>query len=84
MVKVEVNLSLCLITYALCHEDIWESGGIAPPFLTSALDGGEWSTSHPGHFTPRGGPNTHYVESWVDPSAMPATAEYRETNLLLL
>jgi hypothetical protein len=25
---------------ALCHEDIWESGGIAPPFLTSALDGG--------------------------------------------
>jgi hypothetical protein len=23
------------------------SGGIAPPFLTSALDGGEWSASPP-------------------------------------
>jgi hypothetical protein len=22
--------------------------------LTSALDGGEWSASHPGHFTPKG------------------------------
>jgi hypothetical protein len=26
----------------------WESGGIAPPLLTSALDGGDWSASHPG------------------------------------
>jgi hypothetical protein len=22
---------------------VWESGGIAPPFLTSVLNGGEWS-----------------------------------------
>jgi hypothetical protein len=29
------------------------SGGIATPFLTSALDGGEWSASSPGRFTPR-------------------------------
>jgi hypothetical protein len=28
------------------------SGGIAPPFLASALDGGEWSASLPGRFTP--------------------------------
>jgi hypothetical protein len=27
-------------------------GGIAPPILTSALDGGEWSTSRPGRYTP--------------------------------
>jgi hypothetical protein len=33
------------------HEDIWGSGGIAPPFLTSALDEGEWSVSRYGHFT---------------------------------
>jgi hypothetical protein len=26
------------------------SGGVAPPFLTSPLDGGEWSASRPGHF----------------------------------
>jgi hypothetical protein len=28
------------------------SGCIAPPFLTFALEGGEWSASHPGYFTP--------------------------------
>jgi hypothetical protein len=33
------KLSLCLISYALCDEDVWGSEGIAPPFLTSALDG---------------------------------------------
>jgi hypothetical protein len=35
------------------HEDIWGSGYIlvAPPFLTLALDGGEWSASCPGRFT---------------------------------
>jgi hypothetical protein len=30
------------------------SGVIAAPFLTPALDGGEWSASRPGRFTPRG------------------------------
>jgi hypothetical protein len=25
------------------HEEAWGSGGIAPPFLTSILDGAEWS-----------------------------------------
>jgi hypothetical protein len=44
---VRVNLSLRLVTRALCHDDIWGSGGIAPPFLTSTLDGGEWSASRP-------------------------------------
>jgi hypothetical protein len=29
------------------------SGGIALPFLTSEVDGGEWSASHPSRFTPR-------------------------------
>jgi hypothetical protein len=30
------------------------SGGITQPFLTSALDGGEWSLLRPGHLTPPG------------------------------
>jgi hypothetical protein len=34
------------------HEAVWGSGGIALPILTSALDGGEWSASRPGRFTP--------------------------------
>jgi hypothetical protein len=28
------------------HVDVMGSGGIAPPFVTSELDGGEWSASH--------------------------------------
>jgi hypothetical protein len=38
----------------------WGSGGIAPPFLTSALNGGE--ASHPGHFNPGEiAPNIHWI-----------------------
>jgi hypothetical protein len=41
----------------------WGSGGIAPRiFLTSELDGGEWSASLPGHFTPsERAPGTYWV-----------------------
>jgi hypothetical protein len=41
----EAKLSLCLINYALRHEDIKGNGVAAPQFLTLALDGSEWSTS---------------------------------------
>jgi hypothetical protein len=51
--NVKVKLSLYLINEAPYHEGIWGSGGVAPPFLTSTLDRGEWSFSHPGHFNPR-------------------------------
>jgi hypothetical protein len=35
---------------------------MAPPFLTSALDGGEWSASHPGRFTRGdGATGTHWL-----------------------
>jgi hypothetical protein len=47
-----VKLSLCLINYAPCHEHVRGNKGIHPPFLTSALNGGEWSARHPFHFTP--------------------------------
>jgi hypothetical protein len=36
----EVKLSLCLMNEALRHEDMFESGNIAPALLISALDGG--------------------------------------------
>jgi hypothetical protein len=42
-----VKVSQCFINYAPCHEDVWGNSGIAPPFLTLELDGGEWSASHP-------------------------------------
>jgi hypothetical protein len=39
-------------------------------FLTSALVGGEWSDSRPGHFTPREiAPGTHWIGGWVEPRA---------------
>jgi hypothetical protein len=42
------------------------SGGIAPPFLSSALDGGEWSASRPGRLTlGEKGPGTHRIEGCV-------------------
>jgi hypothetical protein len=44
-----IKFSLCLTNYAPRHEDVWGRG--APPFLTSALDGGQWSASLPGRFT---------------------------------
>jgi hypothetical protein len=36
----EVKLSMYSIIKALCFEDIWGSGGVAPSFLASALNGG--------------------------------------------
>jgi rRNA maturation protein Nop10 len=33
--------------------------------LTSALDGGEWSTPCPGRFTPRERPGTHSTGGWA-------------------
>jgi hypothetical protein len=38
--------------------------------LSSALDGGEWSASRPGHFTPRDrAPGTHWIRGWVGPQS---------------
>jgi hypothetical protein len=39
-------------------------------FLTSALDGGEWLDSSPGHFNPgERFHGTHCIGGWVDPTA---------------
>jgi hypothetical protein len=47
-----------------------KSEGTAPPFLTSALDGGEWSASGPCRFTPgKGASSTHCIGGWVGPRA---------------
>jgi hypothetical protein len=57
------------------------SGGIAPPFLTSEIDGGEWSVSHPGYFTLREkAPGTHCIEGWVDPRADLGALEKRKIS----
>jgi hypothetical protein len=44
------------------------NGGIAPPFLTLALNGSDWSASHHGRFTPgERAPSTPWTGSWVGP-----------------
>jgi hypothetical protein len=51
-----------VLNYAPSHEDIWQSRGIAPPFLTSALAGCDWSASWPCCFNPRKRcPSTHWT-----------------------
>jgi hypothetical protein len=38
-------------------------------FLTSTLEGGVWSASHPGRLYPRERPGTHCIGGWVGPGA---------------
>jgi hypothetical protein len=45
---------LSVINYAIRHEDVWGSEGIASAISTLALDEGEWSASRPCRFTPGG------------------------------
>jgi hypothetical protein len=50
--SANASLSLCLIKWALRHENKWGSGGTTPPFLISAPHRGEWSGSRPSRFNP--------------------------------
>jgi hypothetical protein len=43
---------MCIINETPLPEDVWGTKGIAPPFLTSALDGGEWSVLRSGRVNP--------------------------------
>jgi hypothetical protein len=76
----QVKFFLRLINYSSCHEDVWGSGGIAHIFMTTELDGGEWSVSHTGRFIP-GGKNSgiHCIGDWMDPRAGLNSAENRRT-----
>jgi hypothetical protein len=48
-------------------------GGVE--FFTSALDGGEWSASYPGRFTP----GTHGIGGWLGPRAGLNSVDMRKT-----
>jgi hypothetical protein len=66
--KRKVKLSLYLINQESRHRHVWGSGGIAPLFLNSELDGSEWSVSRPCRFTPgKRVPGTHWTGGWVAP-----------------
>jgi hypothetical protein len=71
---ITVASLLCLgkvvpvLNYLNTAMKIWGGAGIAPPFLTSTLDGGELSASRPGHFNLRERAFiTHWIGGWVGP-----------------
>jgi hypothetical protein len=70
-IKVTVKLSLCF-NRAPRHEGVlgeWRYNSTHS--LTSTLDGGEWSASRPGRFTPKErAPGTHWIGGWVGPRAV--------------
>ena len=57
-----------LIKHHYAWKNVLGSISVAPPFLTSALVGGEWSASRSCHFTPGVTvPGTNSIGCWVDP-----------------
>jgi hypothetical protein len=61
-----------------------ESRGIAPVFLSSELDGGDWSTTRPGRYThrERPPPGTNSIAGWVSPRAGLDDVERRKISYL--
>jgi hypothetical protein len=66
----KIKLLLWLINQALRHENIWRSGGIAPPFLVSALDRVRFMPGETASGTQR-------IGGWVGPTAGLDVVEYR-------
>jgi hypothetical protein len=59
---------------------MWVNEEIAPPLLTSELDGGECLASRPGRFTPgKKPPGTRGIEGWAGPRACVDNAKKRKT-----
>jgi hypothetical protein len=71
ILKVKVKLSLCF-NWAPHHEGVLgEVKYSSTHSLTSALDGGEWSASRPGRFTPKErAPGTHWIGGWAGPTGV--------------
>jgi hypothetical protein len=70
LTAVKVKLSLCF-NWAPSHEGVLGEWRYGTHSLTSTLDGGKWSASRPGRFTPRErAPGTHRIGGWVGPRAV--------------
>jgi hypothetical protein len=63
----------------------YEEVEIAPPFLTLALDGGEWSASRLYRFNSgERAPGTHWKRRWLGPRAGLDDVEYENLLCYLL
>jgi hypothetical protein len=68
--SAKVKLYLCF-NWAPRHEGVMEWMYSPTHSLTATLDGGEWSASRPGRFTPRErAPGIHWIGGWVGPRAV--------------
>jgi hypothetical protein len=68
--NAKVKLSVCFLTGHHAIKAYWGAEVLLYAFSTSALDGGEWSASRPGRFTPRERvPGTHWKGGWEGPRA---------------
>jgi hypothetical protein len=57
------TVPVLLLTEHHAMKAYWGSGFIVPRVFTSALGGGEWSASRPGHSTPEVRvPGTHWLD----------------------
>jgi hypothetical protein len=67
--KNDLSCPCASFNWAPCHAGVlWEWRCSFIHVLTSALDGGEWSDSRSGRFTPRErAPGTHWRGGWVGP-----------------
>jgi hypothetical protein len=58
----------------------WEVRYSSTHYLTSALDGGEWTAPRPDRFTPREiAPVTHWIGAWVGTRAFLDAVVKRKT-----
>jgi hypothetical protein len=62
-------VAMLFFNLALRHEGVLGEGRYSSTHsLTSPLDGGKWSASRSGRFTPRErAPGTHWIRGWVGP-----------------
>jgi hypothetical protein len=59
----------------------WGSGGVTPPFLTSAKDDSEWLASRSSRFTSgERAAGTHWIGGWVGPRAGMDTMEKKKIS----
>jgi hypothetical protein len=75
MVQVNVKAKLSLCFFFKLSTTPWRCIGewryISTHSFTSVLDGGKWSVSRSGRFTPRERtPGTHWIEGWEGPRAV--------------
>jgi hypothetical protein len=75
-----------VLNQALCHGDIGGSVSIAAQLLSLAVDGGDWSASHPYHFTRLGNRTLGRIEHYchrarnVEPKARRYTSNIRRSG----